>query len=149
LSQEKYIQDLLDRASLTDRRTAETPMKLNVHLAHTDGEPLEYPTRYCHIVTSFFFTRPDISYYIHILGQFVSTPTQIHYSHLLLSPACSFHGLALYSFSHIVMLPGLMISLIVVLFLPTVFFLVVLSLLERIRSRSQFLVRLQRLSCVL
>jgi hypothetical protein len=28
-------------------------------------------------------TRPDISYYVHILSQFVSAPTQIHYSHLL------------------------------------------------------------------
>jgi hypothetical protein len=37
LSQEKYIQDLLDRASLTDHRTAETPMELNVHLVTTNG----------------------------------------------------------------------------------------------------------------
>jgi hypothetical protein len=32
LSQEKYIQDVLDRASLTNHRTTETPMKLNVHV---------------------------------------------------------------------------------------------------------------------
>jgi len=37
LSQEKYIQDLLDRASLTDHRTVETPMELNGHLCATDG----------------------------------------------------------------------------------------------------------------
>jgi hypothetical protein len=37
LSQEKYIQDLLDRASFTDHRTAETPMELNVHIVATDG----------------------------------------------------------------------------------------------------------------
>jgi hypothetical protein len=37
--------------------------------------------------------------------------------------ACSFHILALYSSRHIVMLPGLVISLTVVLFLPIVFFL--------------------------
>jgi hypothetical protein len=30
LSQEKYIQDLLNRASLTDHQTAETPLELNV-----------------------------------------------------------------------------------------------------------------------
>jgi hypothetical protein len=30
LSQKKYIQDLLGRASLTDHRTVETLMKLNV-----------------------------------------------------------------------------------------------------------------------
>jgi hypothetical protein len=86
LSQEKYIQDLLHRASLTDHRTAETPMELNVHLVDTDGEPLEDPTSYRHIVGSLVYlgvTRPDISYPVHILSQFVSAPTQIHYSHLL------------------------------------------------------------------
>jgi hypothetical protein len=86
LSQEKYIQDLLDRASLTDHRTAETPMELNVHLVATDGEHLEDLTRYRHIVGSLVYidvTRPDISYSVHIMSQFVSAPTQIHYSHLL------------------------------------------------------------------
>jgi hypothetical protein len=86
LSQEKYIQDLLDRASLTDHRTAETLMKLNVHLVATDGEPLKDPTRYHHIVGNLVYlgvTRHDISYFVHILSQFISAPTQIHYSHLL------------------------------------------------------------------
>jgi len=86
LSQEKYIQDLLDRASLTDHRTIETPMELNVYLRATDGEPLTDPTRYRHLVGSLVYlgvTRPDISYAVHILSQFVSAPTHIHYSHLL------------------------------------------------------------------
>jgi hypothetical protein len=86
LSQEKYIQDFLDRASLTNHRTAETLMKLNIHLTPTDGEYLEDPTRYRHIVESLVYlgvTRPDISYSVYILSQFVSAPTQIHYSHLL------------------------------------------------------------------
>jgi hypothetical protein len=86
LSQEKYIQDFIDRTSLTDHWTVETPMELNVHLMPTNGEPLEDPTRYRHIVGSFVYlgiTRPDISYSVQILSQFVSAPTQIHYSHLL------------------------------------------------------------------
>jgi hypothetical protein len=86
LSQEKYIQNLLDWASLTYHRTTETPMELNVHLTPTDSEPIEDPTHYCHIVGSFIYlgvTRFGISYYVHILSQFVSAPTQIHYSHLL------------------------------------------------------------------
>jgi hypothetical protein len=69
LSQEKYIQDLLNRASLTDHRAVETPMELNVHLMPTDGKPLEDPTRYSHIVGSLVYlgvTRPDISYSVHI-----------------------------------------------------------------------------------
>jgi hypothetical protein len=71
LSQEKYIQDILNRSSFTDHWTVETPMELNVHLTPTDGEPLEYPTRYCHIVRSLVYlsiTRPDISYFVHILS---------------------------------------------------------------------------------
>jgi hypothetical protein len=94
LSQEKYIQDLLNHASLTDHLTAETPMELNVHLVATDDEPLEGPTRYRHIVRSLIYlgvTRPDISYSVHILSQFVSAPTQIHYSHLL-CVLCYLHG---------------------------------------------------------
>ncbi|WVZ82658.1 hypothetical protein U9M48_029900 [Paspalum notatum var. saurae] len=86
LSQEKYIQGLLDRASLTDHKTEETPMELNLRLSATDGEPLDDPTRYRHIVGSLVYlgvTRPDISYSVHILSQFVSAPTQLHYSHLL------------------------------------------------------------------
>jgi hypothetical protein len=86
LSQEKYIYDLLDRAYLNNHQTVETPMELNVHLTSTDGEPLEDPTRYRYIVGSLVYlgvTRPDISYFVHILNQFVSAPTQIHYSHLL------------------------------------------------------------------
>jgi len=86
LSQEKYIQDLLARSCLTDHRTVETPIELNLQLRATDGKPLTDPTRYRHIVGSLVYlvvTRPDISYAVHILSQFVSSPTHVHYSHLL------------------------------------------------------------------
>ena len=86
ISQEKYIQDLLSRADLSDERTVETPMELNVKLRPTDGDPLSDPTRYRHLVGSLVYlavTRPDISYPVHILSQFVSAPTTVHYSHLL------------------------------------------------------------------
>ena len=71
ISQEKYIHDLLARAALSDERTAETPMELNVNLRASDGEPLSDPTRYHHLVGSLVylaFTRPDISYHVHILS---------------------------------------------------------------------------------
>uniref|UniRef100_A0ACD5VKK6 Uncharacterized protein n=1 Tax=Avena sativa TaxID=4498 RepID=A0ACD5VKK6_AVESA len=84
--QEKYIQDLLARAALGDERTIETPMELNVKLQPTDGDPLPDPTRYRHLVGSLVYlvvTHPDISYPVHILSQFVSAPTTVHYSNLL------------------------------------------------------------------
>uniref|UniRef100_A0ACD5X788 Uncharacterized protein n=1 Tax=Avena sativa TaxID=4498 RepID=A0ACD5X788_AVESA len=86
ISQEKYIQDLLARAALGDERTVETPMELNVKLQFTDGDPLSDPTHYRHLVGSLVYlavTRPDISYPVHILSQFVSAPSTVHYSHLL------------------------------------------------------------------
>uniref|UniRef100_A0ACD5UI01 Uncharacterized protein n=1 Tax=Avena sativa TaxID=4498 RepID=A0ACD5UI01_AVESA len=84
--QEKYIQDLLARAALGDERTVETPMELNVKLQSTDGDLLSDPTRYRDLVGSLVYlavTRPDISYHVHILSQFISAPTTVHYSHLL------------------------------------------------------------------
>jgi hypothetical protein len=145
-SEEKYIQDLLDQGSLTDYQTVETPMELNVHLRATDSKPLKDPTRYRHIVRSLVylgFTWPDISYFVHILSQLVFTHTQIHdslfVSYVIFvrpsSVACSFHAIALYSSRHIVMLPVLVIPLTIILFLPIVSFLVVPSLIERLRSR--------------
>ena len=61
-------------------------MEFGLHLHPGEGEPFADPTRYRHLVGSLVYlgiTRPDISYAVHILSQFVSAPTQLHYSHLL------------------------------------------------------------------
>src|SRR4051812_20836055 len=61
-------------------------MELNVQLHASDGDPLSDPTRYRHLVRSLVYlsvTRPDIFYPDHILSQFVSALTSVHYSHLL------------------------------------------------------------------
>jgi hypothetical protein len=113
----------------------------------TDGEPLEDPTHYRHIIGSLVYlgvTRPDISYSVHILSQFISAPTQIHYSHLLrvlryLSGTISRRlffprssSLQLQAYCDATWASD---SFDRHFFLPIVFFLVVLSLLERLRSR--------------
>jgi hypothetical protein len=86
LSQSKYLQDLLDRSRLTDTRTTVTPMDIHLHLHPTDGTPLADPSRYQQNMGSLVYltiTRPNIAHVVHILSQFVSTPTTVHYGHLL------------------------------------------------------------------
>ena len=55
------IQDLLTRVALTDERTVEAPMELNVHLPTTVVDPLSNLTLYQHFVGSLVYltdTRP-------------------------------------------------------------------------------------------
>ena len=86
ISQTKYIQDLIARSGITNNRTTATPMDLHLQLRPTDGTPLPDPSRYRHIVGSLVYlivTRPDIAHAVHILSQFVSAPTSVHFGHLL------------------------------------------------------------------
>jgi hypothetical protein len=76
LTQVKYISDLLSQANLTDCKIVDTPTKLNARLNLHDGEPLRDPTLYRHLVGSLVYltvTRPDISYVVHQMSQFVTT----------------------------------------------------------------------------
>lgn len=86
LSQQRYVLDLLTRAGLSDTKTAATPMELHLQLRPTDGISLSDPSRYRQLVGSLVYltiTRPDISHVVHVLSQFVSAPTSVHYAHLL------------------------------------------------------------------
>lgn len=61
-------------------------MELHLQLRADEGTPLSDPTRYRHLVGSLVYltlTRPDIAYAVHVLSQFVSAPTSVHYAHLL------------------------------------------------------------------
>jgi hypothetical protein len=73
----------IDRVGLTGYRSVDTSMEFHTHLRATDNVPLEELTRYRHLVGSLVYldiTRPDISYVFHILSQFMSTPTSVHYT---------------------------------------------------------------------
>ena len=61
-------------------------MDLHLQLRPTDGTHLEDPSRHFHVVGSLVYltvTRPDIAHAVHILSQFVSAPTSVHFGHLL------------------------------------------------------------------
>ncbi|KAI3780881.1 hypothetical protein L2E82_10874 [Cichorium intybus] len=86
LSQTKYISDLFERARLSDNRTVDTPLETNARYSPTDGVPLSDPSLYRTIVGSLVYltvTRPDISHAVHVVSQFVTAPTTVHWGAVL------------------------------------------------------------------
>lgn len=85
LSQTKYTSDLLSRAGITDNKTADTPLESNAK-HNSEGELLKNPTLYRQLVGSLIYltvTRPDISYAVHFVSRFMSTPCSSHYAAVL------------------------------------------------------------------
>ncbi|KAM7496324.1 hypothetical protein LguiA_020738 [Lonicera macranthoides] len=86
LSQVKYAYDIITRTGLTDNKTADTPLEMNVKLSSSDGTLLHNPTLYRQLVGSLNYltiTRPDISHAVHIVSQFMSAPRSIHFAAVL------------------------------------------------------------------
>jgi transposase InsO family protein len=86
LTHAKYISDLLSRANLTDSKIVDTPTELNTRLTPDAGEPLRDFTLYRHLVGSLVYltvTRPDISYAVHQVSQFMAAPRSTHFSAVL------------------------------------------------------------------
>ena len=75
--QAKYASELLSRVGLTDSKTVNTPVELNVHLTPSGGKPLSNPSLYRRLVGNLVYLtviRPDISYAIHQVSQYLSAP---------------------------------------------------------------------------
>jgi hypothetical protein len=86
LTQAKYISNMLSRANLTDSKIVDTPTELNTRLTPDDGEPLHDVTLNRHLVGSLVYltiTRPDISYVVHQVSQFMAAPCTTHFSAVL------------------------------------------------------------------
>ncbi|KAL9250922.1 Retrovirus-related Pol polyprotein from transposon RE1-like protein [Drosera capensis] len=86
LSQTKYASDLISRGGITDVKIADTPLEANVKLRPTDGKLLKDPTHYCQLVGSLIYltvTRPYISYAIHLVSQFITSPRSTHFATVL------------------------------------------------------------------
>ncbi|XP_071699439.1 uncharacterized mitochondrial protein AtMg00810-like [Rutidosis leptorrhynchoides] len=81
LSQSKYVHDILTRAQLLDSKPSATPLATAENLI-SQGPLFENPTLYRSLVGALQYltiTRPDISYAVNQVSQFLHAPTVDHY----------------------------------------------------------------------
>ena len=86
LTQAKYTFDLIAQANITDSKIVDTPIEHNCRLNSHDGESLSNATLYRQLVGSLIYltiTRPDISYTVHVVSQFMAAPRSPHYAAVL------------------------------------------------------------------
>jgi hypothetical protein len=86
LTQAKYTSGLISRAGITNSKIVDTPIEYNNRLNTHGGEPLPNATLYRQLVGSLVYLtiiRPDISYAVHIVSQFMAAPRFLHYAAVL------------------------------------------------------------------
>ena len=69
-----------------DSKIVDTLIEYNNRLNTHDGEPLPHATLYRQLVRSLIYltvTRPNISYAVHIVSQFMAAPCSLHYAAVL------------------------------------------------------------------
>ncbi|CAH9134340.1 unnamed protein product [Cuscuta epithymum] len=81
LSQHKYVSDLLSRFHLHTHKSVRTPLATRTSLSPTDGELFADATEYRSMVGTLQYltlTRPDITYVVHLVSQFMHAPRTTH-----------------------------------------------------------------------
>ncbi|RVW92497.1 Retrovirus-related Pol polyprotein from transposon RE1 [Vitis vinifera] len=86
LSQRKYALDILEETDMLDCKPIDTPMDPNVKLVPGQGEPLRDPGRYRRLVGKLNYltiTRPDISFPVSVVSQFLQSPCDSHWDAII------------------------------------------------------------------
>jgi len=86
LSQHKFTKDLLRDCGFPIKRTVSTPLPLHCKLSPDEGVLLDDPSHYRALVGKLNFltnTRPDISFAVQTLSQFLQSPRTSHLQALL------------------------------------------------------------------
>ena len=150
LHQHKYIQELISLAGLQEGRSVDTPLEVNVKYRRDDGDFLSNPALYRQLVGSLNYltiTRPDISFVVQQVSQFMKAPTHLHlvvvrrivrYLHGTSARGLFFpvdSPIRLLFAWHIVMLIGLVVLTLAVQLLGGACFLVTLLFLGKVRSK--------------
>jgi len=79
LCQRKYALEIINECGLLGSKPAAFPIEQNHKLALASGAPLSDSTQYRHLVGRLIYltiTRPDLSYAVHILSQFMQNPRE-------------------------------------------------------------------------
>nr|XP_027186543.1 uncharacterized protein LOC113784530 [Cicer arietinum] len=81
LCQRKYSLGILEDTGLLGSKLCSTPMDPNLKLSITYGQPLSNVTIFRQLIDKLLYltnTRPNISFSVNMLSQFLSAPTDIH-----------------------------------------------------------------------
>ena len=85
LSQHRHMHDLLAQFHMEGAKEVITPLNSSVSLTLQDGSASTDPTQYRRLVGSLqylAFTRPDISFTVNKLSQFMHAPSELHWQSL-------------------------------------------------------------------
>ncbi|RDX89938.1 putative mitochondrial protein, partial [Mucuna pruriens] len=86
ISQRKYALDILQETSMSNCKPVDSPMDPNMKLMVKQGEPYSDPERYRRLVGKLIYltiTRPDISFAVGVVSQFVQAPCVDHWAAVL------------------------------------------------------------------
>ena len=81
LCQRKYTLEVLNDTGLLGCKLAKTPTEQNLRLSKFKGEELKDPSSYRRLIGRHLYltiTRPDITFAIHKLSQYISKPRRPH-----------------------------------------------------------------------
>lgn len=82
LCQTKYALEILSDCGLLAVKPLSTPMSKGTRQTKDQGTPLQDPESYRRLIGKLIYmttTRPDISYVVQQLSQYMTTPTSSHY----------------------------------------------------------------------
>ena len=83
ISQKKYAMDMMEETGLVSSKSVDTSMDPNTELLPNQGEPIYDPEQYRRLVGKLNYltvTRPDISFAVSLVSQFLNSPFEDHWN---------------------------------------------------------------------